>query len=114
MNKILFLLLCIVFMNGCATHLTDLSMITNKNVALSRIDLDRAPQKKNIVGKETRFVFLFIPFGVPKIQGAVNDALRRGNGDLLIDASVYAKGWWFLVGQQSIEVRGTVVKTRGN
>ena len=54
-----------------------------------------------------------IPLGQPKIKEAVNDALQKGNGDLIVDASLYKKYWWFLIGQQSIQIKGTVVKTRG-
>ena len=113
MKKILTLI-ALLFLSGCTAHLVDLSMISNKNINLEKLDIDRAPQRKMIEGEDSAFIFLFIPFGRPKIQEAVNDALQKGNGDLIIDASLYAKQWWFLVGQTSIVIKGTVVDTRGS
>ncbi|MDE1900171.1 MAG: hypothetical protein KGI37_00820 [Alphaproteobacteria bacterium] len=114
MNKIPSLIVALLFLSGCTTYVTDLSVVSNKNVDLKTVDLDKAPQIKNVVGDDSRFVFLFIPFGQPTLKGALDDALRKTNGDLMVDASVYRKSWWFLVGQQTIEIQGTVVKTRGN
>ena len=108
-----YLILMMIFLSGCSTHLTDLSMISNKNINLEKIDIDRAPQRKLVEGEDSKFIFLFFPFGTPKIKEAVNDALQKGNGDLIVDASLYAKSWWFLVGQTSIQIKGTVVDTRG-
>jgi len=114
-NFILFVLICALcpFLVGCTTHITDISVVSNKQVELRRVNINRASQHKNVVGQDTKFVFLFIPLGTPTIQQALNDALEKGNGDLMIDASLYYKGWWFLVGQNTIEIKGTVVNTRG-
>ena len=35
-------------------------------------------------------------------------------GDVLIDGVLHSKGWWFICGQNTLEVKGTVVKTRNN
>ena len=43
-----------------------------------------------------------------------DDALNKGNGDVLIDAVLHSKAWWFICGQSTLEVKGTVVKTRNN
>jgi hypothetical protein len=107
------LVLAAVLVSGCSSHLTDLSMISNKNIELNSIDIDKAPQHKLVEGEDTKFVFLFIPFGIPKLQEALNDALAKGDGDLMVDASVYSEGWWFIVGQQTLKIKGTVVNTRG-
>lgn len=102
-----------LFLGACSTHLTDLTIVSNRNVELDKVNLDKAPKVKNVIGEDKKFVFLFIPFGQPKLKEAVNDALRKGDGDLMLDVAVYAKSWWFIVGQSSIEVNGTVVNTLG-
>ena len=112
MKKILSLVLAI-FISGCTTHLTDLSVVSNKNINLETINIDKLPQKKGVVGRDEKFVFLIIPLGHPTIKEAVNDALKKGDGDLMIDTSVYVTNWWFLIGQTGIEVKGTVVNTKG-
>ncbi len=113
MKKILLSALALLSLSSCTTHLTDLTIISNKNIELEKINIDRAPQRKNVVGSDSKFVLFFIPLGVPKLREAVNDTLAKGNGDTIIDASVYVKEWWFIFGQLSIEVRGTVVNTKG-
>jgi hypothetical protein len=62
-----------------------------------------------IVEVHTRFYSL----GLPHLNEAVDDALDKGHGDLMLDASVYQGGWWFLFGQVKMQVRGNVVKTLG-
>ena len=92
MKRVIMLLISVLYISGCSTH--------------------KLPQSKNVIGKDKKFVFLFIPFGQPTIKGALNDALQKGNGDLMVDASVYVTNWWFLIGQTGIEIKGDVVKTR--
>jgi hypothetical protein len=106
------LVLGVVVMSGCTTRIGDMTVISSKTVNLDRIDIDKCPQTKNVVGRDSRFVFLFIPFGVPHLKDAVDDALAKGNGDLITDAAFYSTEWWFLIGEHTLEVRGTVVQTR--
>lgn len=106
------LLATAVVTTGCSAHLTDLSMISNKTINLDEIDIDKAPQRKLVEGEDTKFNFLFIPFGRPQVKEALNEALRKGEGDLMIDASLYYKYWWFIVGQESLILKGTVVNTK--
>ena len=108
-----YLVLMLIFLSSCTTHLTDLSIISNKNINLEKIDIDRAPQRKLVEGEDSKFILLFFPLGQPKIKEAVNDALQKGNGDLIVDASLYLKSWWFIIGQTTIQIKGTVVDTRG-
>lgn len=87
-------------------------MISTRNIVLNETDIDKKPQMKNVIGEDKKFWFLFIPFGIPRIEPAVNDALAKGNGDLMIDASLDSVGWWFLIGEIGYEIKGTVVNTR--
>lgn len=112
MKKILASAITLLSLTACTTHLTDFTMISTKNVVLNKTDIDNKPKKKNVLGEDKKFIFLFIPFGVARIENAVNDALEKGNGDLLVDASLDASGWWFLIGQAGYEIKGTVVNTR--
>ncbi|MEW5894669.1 MAG: hypothetical protein AB1650_02760 [Candidatus Omnitrophota bacterium] len=114
MKRVAGLLLLTIFtVSGCAMRLADMSVISTRNVSLDKVDLDRMPQVKNVTGKDSKFIFLFIPFGVPHLEDAVDDALRKGQGDLMVDAVVYSRSWWFIIGETGIEVKGSVVKTRG-
>jgi hypothetical protein len=117
MAKYLVLILClasIVASTACSLRLADLSAVSTKNVSLDKVDLDSLPQTKGIVGKDTKWTILFIPLGFPHLEDAIDDALDKGNGDVMIDAVLHERYWWFIIGQDSLEVKGTVVKTRKN
>jgi hypothetical protein len=100
------------YLCGCSTHLTDISMISNKNISLSELNIDHLKKTKNVEGEDKVFIFLIIPFGRPTLQEAVNQALDKGKGDLMIDASVYSTGWWFIIGEAGVKIKGTVVNTK--
>jgi hypothetical protein len=112
--NLIIIMLGMLFITSCTLRLADLSVIATQNVKLEKVDLDKLPQTKGIVGRDETFIFLFIPFGFPHLENAIDDALNKGNGDVMIDAVIYSKGWWFLIGQSVLEVKGTVVKTRNN
>lgn len=114
MMKILMTLAIILGLSACSTHLTDVSVLSNKNINLKTVDIDDAPKVKNVVGRDSKLVLVFIPLGTPQLKEAVNDALRKADGDLIVDASVYRKNWWFIIGQETLEINGTVVKTRSD
>ena len=60
----LMCLLGLIFICGCATRLADLTIASTRNVALDEVDLDSLPQTQGVVGEDSSFVFLFIPFGI--------------------------------------------------
>lgn len=96
--------------SSCTVRVADFNAISTRNVNLDRIDLDSVDGKK-VIGTSSRFIFLFIPFGLPTLQEAVDEALDAGGGDLMTDTAVYTSFWWFIFGSTKIEVRGTVVDT---
>ncbi len=105
--------LCLALLTACgSTRLADLNAVSTRDVNLDRIDLDTLPGEV-IEGESSAFIFLFIPFGSPTLQDAVDDALDKSNGDLMVDAVAYQSSWWFLIGQSKITIKGTVVDTHG-
>lgn len=113
MKRILIIVFMIGLLGGCSTHLADFTMISNQNINVKKVNLDNVPQKHNVIGKSSKVIFLFVPLGIPTLHEAVDDALQKGNGDLMTDVSVYQKGWWFLIGKMGLEVKGTVVNSKG-
>jgi hypothetical protein len=111
----IFLCFCLLalILGGCSVRLGDLSAISTQTVNLNKVDIDALPQVKGVTGRDTKFVFLFIPFGTPHLEDAVDDALEKGGGDLMTDAVIHARNWWFIIGQNSLEVKGNVVNTKG-
>ena len=98
-------------LTGCATHLEDYSMISNKNVNL-QTDISKLRKEKNVEGEDKTFVILGMAFNKPTLKGALNNALEKGNGDLMLDASVYEINYDFLFGIKGIKIKGDVVNTK--
>lgn len=100
---------------GCQARLGGMTVAATGGVRLSELDLDAAPQTERVTGVDSKFWFLFIPIplGPFNYQKAIDDALEKGEGDVMVDVVFYHRWWWFLVGRSSIEAEGNVVKTRG-
>ena len=119
MNKkfCFFTLIILIYFcsTGCAIRHGDFAVLSNKLIRVSEFELDKTDRTKNVVGEEVVHIISFIPTGGrPTLENAIDDALDKGNGDVLIDGVMYSKNWWFIFGQLILEVKGTVVKTRNN
>ena len=92
---------------GCANRMLDFTAISSKNV---EVDGTRG---ERVRGESMAFLLPFcIPVKQPNIKEAVDRAIERGGGDMLIDGVVYYKGWCvFLFGQMGYSVEGTIVNT---
>jgi hypothetical protein len=102
--------------SGCATDEGHLTLATTRDVSLASrdildLDLDKLPSMRGIEGSSTAVTsVLFIPtFAGPSLADAVDDAIARGHGDLLTRAQVQTTKYWFLVGIETLTVRGNVI-----
>ncbi|MCX4349558.1 MAG: hypothetical protein OSJ76_07245 [Alphaproteobacteria bacterium] len=116
MKRVIMLLISVLYISGCSTHITDFSMISNKNVNLNKVDIDKLPQSKNVIGEDKKFVFLFIPTGVPSITNALNDAFDKTDTDIMTDVTLKSWYWYipYIYGNAGWEVSGDAIKTRRN
>lgn len=101
---------------GCATDQGRLTLATTRPVSIDRrdiagLDLEQLPVLRDIAGSDTAVTsVLFIPtFAGPELGSAVDEALALGHGDLLTRASVSTTKWWFLIGIETLTVRGDVI-----
>lgn len=108
----LALALCL---SGCVSPMGDFTLISSKNVEISRVDLKRIKMKKGIEGSDGRFSFLLIPFGrAPSLEEAVDDALETGGGDFMVSTRIYRTSWSvILFGWESYSVEGNVGSSTG-
>jgi hypothetical protein len=99
-------LLCI----GCTQRLGDFTLISTKNVDLSDASID-VKKGRRVTGEDCRFIALFIPLGEPSIKEAVDDALEKGNGNLLVDQVTFVRSWYvpLIVGESCYVAEGTAV-----
>jgi len=108
------LMMCIIFLTGCSFRLAGMTVLSTRNVALNKVDLDKMPQVKGVKGEDSKWVVLGIPLGFPHLENAVDDALIKGGGDVMTDAVIQMEMWTILLfGQHAITVKGTVVNSRG-
>lgn len=99
--------------SGCVdVRLFDLSVVSNRALSLDAPDLNAVPVERRVEGRDEVWSVLFVPFGRYTLEGAVDDALERGDGDLMVDAVVRVRGWsTFLVGRHALVVTGDVYRT---
>ena len=102
--------------SGCVIRHGDFSVVSNKLVRTADFELSKAERTKGIVGEDIKHIYLFFPTGVPTLEEAVDDALRKGNGDVVTDAVIKTWSWYIplIYGQHGWSVTGDVVKTRQN
>jgi hypothetical protein len=104
-----------LFTTGCSTRVADFTVVSTKNVELSRIDVKKAAVVHNVTGQSRKFIIVLFPTGVPTIQDAVDDALKRGGGDVMTSTKVEQGGWYipFIFGVNYIKATGDVINSVG-
>ena len=101
---------------GCVTDQGYLTLASTRDVSLAehdieKLDFEQLPRMRDIQGSDTAVTsVLFIPtFAGPSLAAAVDDAIARGHGDLLARARVHTTKYWFLIGIETLTVRGSVI-----
>jgi hypothetical protein len=111
--KKLFLILTITWgLFGCTTRVGDLTLVSTKNIDLSNTQLDIKSGTRQ-TAEDCVFVLLsLIPLGLPNIENAMDQALEKGNGNIMVDEVTRRKETWVVLGTIAcIEVEGTVLNT---
>lgn len=93
---------------GCATRLLDFTIMSSKNVDLSRAGtFERAKSRSE--GEDMVHWIISIPLGVPNAKEAMDRAIESVPGAVaLVDGVITSEFWWFLIyGQQRYVVEGT-------
>lgn len=102
---------------GCSVRHGDFTVLSNKLMRLSEFDVAKEDRVKGVVGKEVQHLVILFPIGpAATLDGALDDALKKGGGDVMTDAVVRSWGWYipYIYGQSGWSVEGDVVKTREN
>lgn len=112
--KSLFLALACL-LAGCVTDHGAMTLLSSKNVELSRVDLKHVPFTRNVRASDGRLWFLFIPLGrSPTIGRAVDECLITGSGDFMTSARVTSLSWSILLfSWESYRVAGDVGDSLG-
>ncbi len=92
--------LALLLLPACSTRVADLTLVSTRNVDLSNARLD-ARTGTRVKGSHCSFF-------LPNMEDAVDDALTKGNGNVLVDQVTYYKSYPFV---DCFEVEGTVLNT---
>lgn len=101
-------------LSGCTVRHGSFTVLSNKLVSTKDFDLSTADRVKGVTGRDTAHMIILFPTNGITLEDAVDDALRKGKGDLLTDAVVHSWSWYipYIYGNMGWEVTGDVVKTR--
>ena len=103
--------------SGCTTNHGDYTVLSNKLIRSSDFELSKADRKKTVVGEDVAHIIFIIPTKQQvTMEEAVDDALEKGDGDVMTDATVKFTSWYIplIYGTTKWVVEGDVVKTRRN
>lgn len=105
-------MLVLTLLSGCATRLTDFTVISSKNIELSRMgEYQRVSTR--VKGTDTVHIIIFIPTGLyPNAKSALDKAIESQPGGIaLVDGVITRKGFYipFIYGRDWYEVEGTVL-----
>lgn len=115
MKKSLAILALTTLLGACTTNQGTFTVLSKNVVDLSHFDISKADKIRNVKGRSSAYHILWGTFGEtnPNIESAMDDAFKRVDGDLFVDAKVVSGGFSVLLfGQSWVEVSGDVVKTR--
>ena len=103
-----------IILTGCSVRHGDFTVISNKLVRLSNLKLDDPDRRKNVEGEDMKRIIVYFSTGIPTIEGALDDAFAKGDGDVMTDAVIEYKWFYipYIYGEQSWNVKGDVIKTR--
>jgi len=110
LTYLLIAVLALLMLSSCSIRVADLTMVSTKNIDLSNTQLD-ARKGQRQTGEDCRFNLLgLIPFGLPNMEEAVDKALEKGKGNVMVDEVTEYKNIWVVLGVIScINVEGTVL-----
>jgi hypothetical protein len=111
----LLALAAVVALSACSVRHGDFTVLSDKLVRTSDFDLSKADRVKGVVGRDVAHIIVIIPTkGQVTLKDALDDALRKGNGDVMTDAVITFWSWYipYIYGETGWEVTGDVVRTR--
>jgi hypothetical protein len=117
MTKAVILCALICCFVGCSVNHGNFTVASNKVFRLSQFEMEKANRTKGVEGESVQHTIFIFPVGTnPTIEGAMDDAMLKGNGDVMTDVNISLWSFYipYLYGQTGWSVKGDVVKTRKN
>ena len=90
----------LLLLAGCATNrFADFTVVSTKNVDLTQLTTEAIEAGVKVDGEHLTF------WSAPNMETAIDSALEKGQGNLMLDAVVYFRSGW----KSGYIVEGTVV-----
>ncbi len=104
---------CATLLSSCGSSHGEFSVISTKSFDARALNGNMPVGGEIASGSDGQFNILFIGLGRPELDEAVNSALKKGKGDVIVNAKV-STSWWsiLLIGGESIKVKGKVIDTK--
>ena len=106
-------------LSGCALQTVPhgrFAALSTRHVPVLGFQMEGAPRTRNVEAVVLSQMFLWVPTrtGPPTLAEAIEEVLRRGNGDVIVDAEVDRLFFAIplLYAQEGWRVRGDVVRSR--
>lgn len=110
--KKLIILSLFLFLSACTSYIADVTAISTREVNPNEVNLNDLPTVTNIEGQHKAVTTIFNFWNHVNLSKAVDDALSKGNGDLLINGQITLKRFFIVVGFiNTLKIKGDVVNT---
>lgn len=109
--RVFSLLVICAALTACTSEIQNFTAVSTHSINYNKPITDGVITK-NVRAVDLDHIIFFIPTGTPTLQGAVDNALKENNADMMLNVKAYRKGWWipYLYGQVRYVVEGDVVK----
>ncbi len=96
-------------MQACTTRLADFTVLSTKNVDVSGLKPGDRMEGDDCVN----MLFGMFPLGQINWKTAMDEALEKGKGDVMVDVVLTQTGWAipYIWGQQCTVIEGTISRT---
>jgi len=111
MKKLVVFVLGLFLLSGCSTRLVDFTILSSKNVDLSRAGTFKRDIKR-VEGSDTASIIIFIPTGTPSAKEAMDRAIESVPGAIALVDGVLTHKWFYIpyiYGESTYVVEGTAL-----
>ena len=98
--------------SGCTSHYTSLAMVSTRPEAINIDGYELAQER--VVGKDQTYIIVFFPTGTILLERAVEDALNKSGGDLLVNVTSEVFNFYipYIYGTSILTVRGDSLRRK--
>ena len=109
--KTVFIVLGLLSICSCTQRLVDFTIISTKNVDLSRAGSFKRTAHR-ATGEDAKYIIVIIPTGVPSAKEAVDQAIESVSGGIALVDGVLTHKWFYIpyiFGENKYIVEGSVL-----